>query len=66
MKVIINKNKLRIISQTSTLLSPIPIAIRIIMIIGDVKVGKNTWIGPNVILDGSGGLEIGDYVCIPN
>ena len=34
------------------------------LILGDVKVGKNTWIGPNVILDGSGGLEIGDYVSI--
>ena len=29
-----------------------------------MKVGKNTWIGPNVILDGSGGLEIGDFVSI--
>lgn len=29
-------------------------------IYGDVKVGRNTWIGPNVILDGSGGgLTIG-------
>ena len=35
-----------------------------VLIIGDVKVGKNTWIGPNVILDGSGGLVIGDYVSI--
>jgi len=35
-----------------------------VLIIGDVKVGRNTWIGPNVILDGSGGLEIGDYVSI--
>lgn len=35
-----------------------------VLIIGDVTVGKNTWIGPNVILDGSGGLEIGDYVSI--
>ena len=35
-----------------------------VLIIGDVKVGKNTWIGPNVILDGSGGLEIGDFVSI--
>ena len=33
-----------------------------VIIIGDVKVGKNTWIGPNVILDGSGGLEIGSTV----
>lgn len=35
-----------------------------VLILGDVKVGKNTWIGPNVILDGSGGLEIGDYASI--
>lgn len=35
-----------------------------VLIIGNVKVGKNSWIGPNVILDGSGGLEIGDYVSI--
>ena len=35
-----------------------------VLILGDVKVGKNTWIGPNVILDGSGGLKIGDYVSI--
>uniref|UniRef100_A0A7C2P0R8 Acyltransferase n=1 Tax=candidate division WOR-3 bacterium TaxID=2052148 RepID=A0A7C2P0R8_UNCW3 len=28
---------------------------------GDVKVGKYTWIGPFTILDGTGGLEIGDY-----
>lgn len=35
-----------------------------VLILGDVKVGKNTWIGPNVILDGSGGLEIGDHVSI--
>ena len=27
-------------------------------------VGNNTWIGPNVILDGTGGLTIGDYVSI--
>jgi acetyltransferase-like isoleucine patch superfamily enzyme len=35
-----------------------------VLILGDVKVGKNTWIGPNVVLDGSGGLEIGDFVSI--
>ncbi len=35
-----------------------------VLIIGDVKVGKNTWIGPNVILDGSGGLTIGDFCSI--
>jgi len=35
-----------------------------VVIIGDVKVGKNCWIGPNVILDGSGGLEIGNNCSI--
>jgi acetyltransferase-like isoleucine patch superfamily enzyme len=35
-----------------------------VLIVGDVHVGKHTWIGPNVILDGSGGLEIGDYCSI--
>ena len=35
-----------------------------VLILGNVKVGKNTWIGPNVILDGSGDLTIGDYVSI--
>ena len=35
-----------------------------VLIIGNVKVGKNSWIGPNVVLDGSGGLVIGDYVSI--
>jgi acetyltransferase-like isoleucine patch superfamily enzyme len=35
-----------------------------VLILGNVVVGKNTWIGPNVILDGSGGLVIGDYVSI--
>jgi acetyltransferase-like isoleucine patch superfamily enzyme len=30
-------------------------------IYGDVKVGENTWIGPFTVLDGSGGLIIGDY-----
>lgn len=27
---------------------------------GDVRVGSNTWIGPQTLLDGSGGLVIGD------
>jgi acetyltransferase-like isoleucine patch superfamily enzyme len=27
---------------------------------GDVRVGAGTWIGPNALLDGSGGLTIGD------
>jgi len=35
-----------------------------VLIIGDVRVGRHVWIGPNVILDGSGGLEIGDYCSI--
>lgn len=34
------------------------------LVIGDVKVGGNTWIGPFTILDGSGGLEIGDNCSI--
>jgi len=34
-------------------------------IYGDVKIGKNTWIGPNTLLDGSGGvLKIGDFCSI--
>lgn len=36
-----------------------------VLILGDVKVGEHTWIGPNVVLDGSGGgLVIGDYCAI--
>jgi acetyltransferase-like isoleucine patch superfamily enzyme len=31
---------------------------------GSVKVGRNTWIGPFTLLDGSGGLEIGDTCSI--
>ena len=31
---------------------------------GNVQVGKNTWIGPFTVLDGSGGLEIGDNCSI--
>jgi len=34
------------------------------LVLGDVKVGKNTWIGPFTILDGSGGLEIGSNCSI--
>lgn len=35
------------------------------MVYGDVQVGDGTWIGPFVILDGSGGgLSIGDYCSI--
>jgi acetyltransferase-like isoleucine patch superfamily enzyme len=35
-----------------------------VLILGDVRVGSNSWIGPNVILDGTGGLVIGDNVSI--
>tara|TARA_R110001592_G_scaffold114824_6_gene314998 strand:+ start:363 stop:995 length:633 start_codon:yes stop_codon:yes gene_type:complete len=35
-----------------------------VVVLGEVKVGKNTWIGPFTILDGSGGLVIGDYCSI--
>ena len=35
-----------------------------VLILGEVKVGANTWIGPNVILDGSGGLTIGSNCSI--
>lgn len=31
---------------------------------GDVKVGVMTWIGPFTLLDGGGGLEIGDFCSI--
>lgn len=35
------------------------------IVLGDVKVGKRTWIGPFTILDGSGGgLEIGEFCSI--
>jgi acetyltransferase-like isoleucine patch superfamily enzyme len=33
-------------------------------LIGDVKIGDHTWIGPFSLLDGSGGLEIGRYCSI--
>ena len=31
---------------------------------GEVQVGENTWIGPFTLLDGTGGLIIGDWCCI--
>lgn len=34
------------------------------LVLGDVKVGKNTWIGPFTLLDGSGGLTIGENCSI--
>src|SRR5215218_4640797 len=35
------------------------------VILGDVRVGKHTWIGPNVVLDGLGGsLVIGDFCAL--
>lgn len=35
-----------------------------VLVLGDVRVGEHTWIGPNVILDGRGGLEIGNHCSI--
>ncbi|WP_407180118.1 acyltransferase [Bradyrhizobium sp. STM 3562] len=36
-----------------------------VLVRGDVRVGRNTWIGPGCILDGSGGvLEIGEWCSI--
>lgn len=36
-----------------------------VLVLGSVKVGRNTWIGPGCILDGSGGdLQIGDWCSI--
>ncbi len=34
------------------------------LVFGKVRVGRNTWIGPFVILDGSGELSIGDHCSI--
>lgn len=34
------------------------------IVLGDVRAGRHTWIGPNVLLDGSGGLTIGDHCSI--
>ena len=31
------------------------------VVLGPVAVGAGTWIGPQVMLDGSGGLEIGAF-----
>ena len=34
------------------------------LVIGEVRVGRETWIGPGVVLDGSAGLTIGDHCSI--
>jgi len=34
------------------------------VVIGEVTVGRQTWIGPFTLLDGSGGLSIGEYCSI--
>ncbi|WP_020587584.1 acyltransferase [Desulfobacter curvatus] len=34
------------------------------VVIGDVSIGENTWVGPFTVLDGSGGLKIGSYCSI--
>lgn len=34
------------------------------LVLGNVQVGKECWIGPNTILDGSGDLLIGDYCTV--
>ena len=34
------------------------------VVIGNVSIGKNTWVGPFTLLDGSGGLTIGEYCSI--
>ena len=34
------------------------------LVLGEVKVGENTWIGPSTVLDGSGGLSIGSFCSI--
>jgi acetyltransferase-like isoleucine patch superfamily enzyme len=35
-----------------------------VLVLGDVTVGSKTWIGPFCVLDGSGGLAIGEYCSI--
>lgn len=35
-----------------------------VLVLGDVQVGPKTWVGPFVILDGSGGLSIGENCSI--
>lgn len=35
-----------------------------VLVLGQVNVGSHTWIGPFVVLDGSGGLRIGSHCSI--
>lgn len=35
-----------------------------VLVLGDVQVGAHTWVGPFVVLDGSGGLHIGSHCSI--
>lgn len=35
-----------------------------VLVLGDVHVGRDTWVGPFVVLDGSGGLTIGSNCSI--
>jgi acetyltransferase-like isoleucine patch superfamily enzyme len=35
-----------------------------VLVLGDVKVGERTWIGPFSVLDGSGGLKVGSNCSI--
>lgn len=35
-----------------------------VLILGEVSVGANTWIGPSTVLDGTGGLKIGSNCSI--
>lgn len=35
-----------------------------VLVLGEVTVGRDTWIGPFVVLDGSGGLQIGSNCSI--
>ncbi|MBD9455888.1 acyltransferase [Rhizobium sp. RHZ02] len=34
------------------------------LVMGEVRVGCHTWIGPGTVLDGTGGLSIGDHCSI--
>ncbi|MHC4512616.1 MAG: acyltransferase [Planctomycetota bacterium] len=34
------------------------------LVLGDVRIGENTWVGPFTVLDGRGGLRIGSFCSI--